>query len=283
MQLLVSGLLIGGIYSLVSIGLSLIYGAMDIVNFAHGSFMMLGMYSAFWMFVLYGLDPYLSLPLIAALFLIIGWLIQSGLIQRVIGAPMVSQFTITFGLMLIIENGALAAWTTDLRAVRTSYTGLTFRIAGIAIAYPKLTAFFISIIASIILYLFLTKTFIGLAIRSTAQNREVATIVGVNTRNMFALTFGIGISLAVMAGVLLSLYYPMTPFVGITFVIIAFVVCVLGGLGNYMGAFFGGIIVGLVEGFGGFIFGPQFKQIIYLAVFFAILILRPRGLLGRGE
>lgn len=282
-QLLMSGLLLGGIYALVSIGLTLIYGTMDIINFAHGSFLMLSMYMSFWLWRLLGFDPYLTLPLATLTFFLIGWVVQRELIDRVLKAGLVSQLFITFGLMMVLENSALALWTIDTRNIRTAFSTMNvpwLKPMGIFILYPKLVAFIISLIVSAILYLFLTRTFLGLAIRSTAQNKEVASIVGVNIRTIYALTFAIGIALVGIAGALLSAYFPMTPYVGLLFLLPAFVVSVLGGLGNYAGAFFGGLIIGLVEVYAGF-FYPQYKMLAYMAVFFIILLFRPYGLLGK--
>lgn len=282
-QLLMSGLLLGGIYALVSIGLTLIYGTMDIINFAHGSFLMLSMYMSFWLWRLLGFDPYLTLPLATLTFFLIGWVVQRELIDRVLKAGLVSQLFITFGLMMVLENSALALWTVDTRNIRTAFSTMNvpwLKPMGIFILYPKLVAFIISLIVSAILYLFLTRTFLGLAIRSTAQNKEVASIVGVNIRTIYALTFAIGIALVGIAGALLSAYFPMTPYVGLLFLLPAFVVSVLGGLGNYAGAFFGGLIIGLVEVYAGF-FYPQYKMLAYMAVFFIILLFRPYGLLGK--
>ncbi|MFQ5711679.1 MAG: branched-chain amino acid ABC transporter permease [Candidatus Geothermarchaeales archaeon] len=278
-----SGLLLGGIYALVSIGLTLIYGTMDIINFAHGSFLMLSMYMSFWLWRLLGFDPYLTLPLATLTFFLIGWVVQRELIDRVLKAGLVSQLFITFGLMMVLENSALALWTVDTRNIRTAFSTMNvpwLKPMGIFILYPKLVAFIISLIVSAILYLFLTRTFLGLAIRSTAQNKEVASIVGVNIRTIYALTFAIGIALVGIAGALLSAYFPMTPYVGLLFLLPAFVVSVLGGLGNYAGAFFGGLIIGLVEVYAGF-FYPQYKMLAYMAVFFIILLFRPYGLLGK--
>lgn len=282
-QLAIVGLLAGGIYSLASMGITMIYGVMGVVNFAHGAFLMLGMYCAYWFFTLGGIDPYLSSILVAIIFMSIGYIIQKLLVNRIIGFPAETQFLMTYGILLLVENLALLVWTSDVRSVLTDYTTLTFTLSDFVISFPRLVSFIVSLIISGILYLFLTRTYMGLAIRATAQNRETASILGVNTKFVYSFTFGLGICLAAIAGVLLSTYYPIFPNAGDTFLLISFVVCVLGGLGDYVGAFFGGLTLGLVEAFAGFFIGSQFRQIVYLLVFFFVLLLRPSGLLRKGE
>lgn len=281
LQLFVTGFMMGGVYALVSTGLTLIYGTLDIVNFAHGSFLMLGMYTTYWLFNLWQIDPYIALPIVAALFFMVGWLVQRGIIERVLGAPLVSQFLITFSLLMIIENTAVCLWTTDLRVVQPHYSFWIFRFHNITVLFPSLVAFTLSVVFSGVCYLFLTKTWTGLAIRATSQNRSVARITGVNIKNMYALAFALGIALVSVAGTLLSVFYPMQPYVGINFLTVAFVIVVLGGLGNYVGAFIGGILIGMTEAVFGFITAPQFKQMFYLFIFIVILLSKPSGLLGK--
>ena len=280
-QAIISGLFMGGLYILVSMGVSLIYGLMDLVNFAHGSFLMLSMYASFWLFRLLNIDPYLSLPIVAIIFFIIGWSLQKTIIQRVITkGVLTSQFIVTFGIMLFIENMAVVTWHHDPRMLTTSLTTMVFRPWGIAISLPLAVTFSVSIAVSCIFHLLVKKTWVGLALRATSQNRDSAEIMGINVRNMFALAFAIGISLVSIGGVLLSTFYPVTPYVGLSFLLISFIVCVLGGLGNYVGAIFGGLIIGIMEGLFGFLIVPHFKQIGYLLVFIIILAIRPQGLLG---
>jgi branched-chain amino acid transport system permease protein len=282
-QAIVSGILMGGIYVLISVGLTMIYGVMDLVNFAHGSFLMLGMYSAFWLFFLWGVSPYLSLLIVPILFFGIGWVMQKALIQRALeGGYMLGQFIITFGLWLVIENSAVIFWHLDPRSLaRGAFQ--RFDIGGIVVTYPMALAFSISIGLSIAFHLFMKRSWTGLALSATAQNRASAEIVGMNVRDTYALAMGIGIAMVSVAGVLLATFFPMTPYVGLYFLIIAFVVAVLGGLGNYAGAMLGGLILGFIEGFFGFMLAPEIKQLAYLFVFIGILALRPQGLLGRKE
>ena len=282
-QAIVSGVLVGGIYILITVGLTMIYGVMDLVNFAHGSFLMLGMYSAFWLFFLWGVSPYLSLLLVPVLFFGIGWVMEKALIQRVVeGGYLLGQFIITFGLWLAIENTAVIFWHLDPRSLaRGAFQ--TFFIGEIVITYPMALAFCIAIVLSIAFHVFMTKSWTGLALSATAQNRASAEIVGINVRDMYALAMAIGLAMVSAGGVLLATFFPMTPYVGLYFLIIAFVVAVLGGLGNYVGAVFGGLMMGFIEGFFGFVVGPDIKQLAYLFVFIGILAFRPQGMLGRKE
>jgi branched-chain amino acid transport system permease protein len=283
LQAIVSGVLMGGIYILISVGLTMIYGVMDLVNFAHGSFLMLGMYSAFWLFSLWSVSPYLSLLLVPILFFGIGWVMEKALIHRVLESGyMLGQFIITFGLWLVIENSAVIFWHLDPRSLHRGAFQTLF-VGGVIITYPMALAFCIALGLSIAFHMFMTKSWTGLALSATAQNRASAEIVGMNVRDMYALAMAIGIAMVSVAGVLLATFFPMTPYVGLYFLIIAFVVAVLGGLGNYVGAMFGGLILGLIEGFFGFFVAPEFKQLAYLFVFISILALRPQGLLGRKE
>lgn len=280
-QALINGLLLGGIYSLVSVGLTLIYGVMDIVNFAHGAFMMLSMYLTFWLFVLFGVHPLISLPIAFIVFFAAGMAVQRTIIQRALEGPMAAQMLVTFGLLLIIENSALFSWSALVRTISVDYSNLTFFLGSISISAPRLIAFIAAIIASLLLHLFLTKTDLGLAIRATAQNREAARLAGINIKFIYSIAFGLGLGLAAIAGNLVATFYYITPSAGTPFLLAAFVVAVLGGLGNYVGALFGGLIIGIVESMAGTFLLPAIRQLVYLAVFYIILVTKPEGLLGK--
>ncbi len=280
-QALINGLLLGGIYSLVSVGLTLIYGVMDIVNFAHGAFMMLSMYLTFWLFVLFGVHPLISLPIAFIVFFAAGMAVQRTIIQRALEGPMAAQMLVTFGLLLIIENSALFSWSALVRTISVDYSNLTFFLGSISISAPRLIAFIAAIIASLLLHLFLTKTDLGLAIRATAQNREAARLAGINIKFIYSIAFGLGLGLVAIAGNLVATFYYITPSAGTPFLLAAFVVAVLGGLGNYVGALFGGLIIGIVESMAGTFLLPAIRQLVYLAVFYIILVTKPEGLLGK--
>lgn len=281
MQVIVNGLLVGGIYSLVAVGLNIIYGAMDIVNFAHGEFLMLAMYMAYWLFTLLGLDPLISLPLCAATLFIIGLAVQAGLIDRVLKAPMSSQIFITFGLLLFLRNIVLMVWKPDYRTIKVPYGGEVLILGPVRLPYTSLISFGIALATSVLLYIFLERTDLGTALRATSQDREAAALMGVNVHRMYMLAFGIGSACVGIAGALVATYYPIFPEVGVIFGLVAFVVCVLGGLGNYVGAFVGGLIIGVAEMLGGYWISPAYKHAVSFVIFIIILLVKPEGLFGK--
>jgi branched-chain amino acid transport system permease protein len=281
LQTLVSGLLLGLIYALVAVGLTLIFGVMDIVNFAHGEFLMFGMYSSFWLYALYALDPLFTLPLTALLLFALGVLVYRVVISKIINAPMLSQIFTTFGLMILFRGIAQFLWKPDFRTVENSLASGTVSLFGIQIGLPQLTAGLGAILVSTGVYLFLTRTKVGVALEATAADKEAAQLMGIDSRRMFALAWGLAAACAGVAGGLLSAFFPIFPEVGATFILIAFVVVNLGGFGSVMGAFIAGLLVGLIEVLGGFFIGPQYKLAIVLALFLGVLMFRPQGLMGK--
>jgi len=282
-QAIVSGLLIGGLYALISIGLTLIFGVMRIINFAHGDLMMLAMYVTYWVFTLYGIDPYISLIVTAPILFVIGSVIQKFLINRILGAPQASQLFLTLGVMLIAQNVALLLWKADYRAIRTYYTGSVIRLGEVFISIPRLASFAVAVTLTGVLYIFLTRTKIGRAMRATAQNREVSSLMGVNVHRIHIVAFGIGAACVGAAGTLLSTFYYISPTVGTTFTLTAFLAVVLGGMGSFTGAFFGGLIVGLAESLGAVYIATQYRELITFILFILILLLKPSGLLGKSR
>ncbi|NIN53345.1 MAG: branched-chain amino acid ABC transporter permease [Nitrososphaeria archaeon] len=281
LQVLISGTLLGGVYALVSVGLTLIYGVMDVVNFAQGELLMISMYISYWIWFLFGLDPLIALPVATIILFLIGTGIQKILINPVLKTEtFVSQVFVTFGLLLFLQNLAFTVWSAEFRMVTTSYTGTTIPIGGALVSIPRLLAFIIAVLATLVLYIFLNRTDVGLALRATSQSKEAAEILGVNVHNMYLLAFGIGAACTGVAGALVSTFFYITPQVGLVFIIVAFVAVVLGGLGNYVGALFGGIIIGITESVGVLIIGSGLKQTVYLIIFVIILLFRPQGLLG---
>ena len=284
LQLIISGVLLGGLYGLLSIGLTLIFGVLKVVNFAHGEFLMLGMYATFYLFTLLHLDPYLSLPLIFILFFLFGILVNYLIIRHTVDAPHVVQIFATVGLSIVLSNAALILWKADYHYIKTSYTEDMVYLGASVINLPRLLAFITAILLTLILFYFVKKTYLGKAIRATAQNRAAAILMGINTSRIYMITMGIGAACVAVAGDLLIQVYPVFPSVGFNFVIIAFVVVVLGGLGSLPGALVGGVIVGIIETFSGFYLGTDLNQIAYFVIFVLILIIRPWGLLGaKGE
>jgi branched-chain amino acid transport system permease protein len=280
-QSLVSGLLLGLIYALVAVGLTIIFGVMDIVNFSHGEFLMFGMYSAFWCFALLHLDPMLSLPLTTVLLFMLGVLVYKIVIRKVINAPILSQIFATFGLMILFRGLAQFFWKPDFRLIEHSSVAGTLNLLGIQFGKPQAIAAVGAIVVTALVYLFLTRTRTGIALEATASDKEAAQLMGIDSEKMFALAWGMGAACAGIAGGLIATFFPIFPEVGANFILIAFVVVNLGGFGSVAGAFWAGIIVGVVEVMGGLLVGPQYKMAIVLALFLAVLMWRPQGLLGK--
>jgi branched-chain amino acid transport system permease protein len=280
-QTLVSGLLIGLIYALVAVGLTLIFGVMDIVNFAHGEFLMFGMYSSFWLYAMYALDPLFTLPLTALLLFGLGVLVYRAVISKIIDASMLSQIFTTFGLMILFRGIAQFLWKPDFRTVGNSVVSGNVSLLGVQIGMPQLVAGIGAVLVTAGVYLFLTRTKAGIALEATAADKEAARLMGIDTRRMFALAWGLGAACAGVAGALLSTFFPIFPEVGANFILIAFVVVNLGGFGSVIGALIAGLLVGLIEVLGGFFIGPQYKLAIVLALFLGVLMFRPQGLMGK--
>jgi branched-chain amino acid transport system permease protein len=281
LQTLASGLLIGLIYALVAIGLTMIFGVMDIVNFSHGEFLMFGMYSSFWLYALYALDPMFTLPLTALLLFALGVMIYKLVISKITNAPMLSQIFATFGLMILFRGIAQFFWKPDFRTIGASSVSGNISLFGIQIGMPQVAAGIGAILVTTGIYLFLTKTRAGAALEATAADKEAARLMGIDSQKMFALAWGIGAACAGVAGGLLSTFFPIFPDVGANFILIAFVVVNLGGFGSVVGALIAGVLVGVIEVMGGLLLGPQYKLAIVLSLFLAVLMFRPQGLMGK--
>jgi branched-chain amino acid transport system permease protein len=280
-QTVISGLLLGGIFALVAVGLTLIFGVMRILNFAHGDFLMLGMYFAFLLAVLFRIDPYLSAALCLPVFFGLGWIIQRFLIRPVLKAPEAIQILLTVGLSLLLQNFALFLFSPDFQSLRLSYGESTVSVHGVSISYVRAAASAVAVITSIGLYVFLRKTDVGKALRACAEDRLGAMAVGLNVDRMYNIAFGLGIACVALAGVLMTPFFYISPQVGLPFTLTAFVVAVLGGLGSLPGALIGGFLIGAIESLGElFMPAPSMKQIATFTVFLLILLLRPQGLFG---
>ncbi|NTW57157.1 MAG: branched-chain amino acid ABC transporter permease [Chlorobiaceae bacterium] len=281
-QSLISGILTGGIYALAAMGMSLVFGVMNISNFAHGDLMMLGMYMAYYLFTLLNIDPFLSLVLIMPAAFVFGYAIEKTMINRVIGHPSENQILLTVGLGLIMGNTALLAFTSDPKILTTSYSSSSFNLPGdISVSIPMLLSFLVTCLLTAVLYLFLSTTRTGMALRATSQNREAAQLMGIDVSRMSAIAFGIGTLLAASAGALIAQTYYIDPFAGHTFLLKSFTICVLGGLGSVIGAGVGGIVIGVVEAMSAAYLSSEWKDVVVFVLFLAILLLRPRGLFGR--
>lgn len=278
LQALVSGLMMGGVYALVAIGLTIIYGVMDIVNFAHGSFLMWGMYLAYWAFALFGLDPYLSLFGVMAILFFIGLGIQRVLIRPVVDSPHHIQILLTIGLFLVMDNLALFAFSPDFRVVQVPYASSSISLGPVLVNLPRLIAFCGALVLTAFLYVFLRKTIIGKAIRAASEERIGARLVGINVNHINMITFGIGTACVGLAGTLVAPFFYVSPTVGFSFVLKAFVVVVMGGMGNFAGAFVCGLLIGVTESMGAVFMSGSAKDIPTYLVFIAVLLFRPTGL-----
>lgn len=267
-------------YSLIAIGLTLIWGVMNIINFAHGDFLMVGMFASFWLYTLYGIDPLFSIPLCALLLFVMGVLIYRFVVSKVMRGPMLAQLVVTFGISIFIANLAVYLWTPDFRLIDKTLLSGTWHIGNIQLSIPKTVASIGSIITSGALFLFLKKTRTGKAILATEMDREAALLMGINTERINSFSFGLGASLVGIAGAFLSTYYYIYPQVGGLFGTIAFSIVALGGFGSISGAFIAGIIVGLVQTLGGFFFDPAYKYAIVFMIYLITVWIRPQGLLG---
>lgn len=282
LQPLISGILTGGVYALAGIGMSLVFGVMNISNFAHGDLMMLGMYLAFFAFTLLHIDPYISLVLIIPIAFLFGYMMERVFINRVIHHPHQNQILLTVGLGLIMSNTALLAFTSDPKILTTTYSSSSFNLFGdVSVSVPLLLSFLITCLITLILYIFLSKTSTGMALRATSQNREAAQLMGINVAKMSAIAFGIGTALAATAGALIAPTYYIHPLAGHSFLLKAFTICVLGGLGSVVGAGVGGIIIGVVEAMSSTYLSSDWKDVIVFVIFLAVLLFRPQGLFGK--
>lgn len=280
-QTLITGILMAGIYALVAIGLTLIFGVVRIVNFAHGEFVMIGMYSTYFLWKLWGIDPYLSLLITMPALFCFGVLVQRLLLQPILSAPDLAQIFMTVGLSVVLMNAALFFFTADFRSVKTPYTDWTLRFWGMALPVPRLFAFAGALVLAGLLTLFLFKTDLGKALRAVAQNREVSMLLGINPERMYLVAMGLGAALAGAAGGLIVPFFYVFPTVGVVFVLIAFVVVILGTLGSIQGALLASLIVGVAESLGILFAGADLGLVVVFAILVATLVLKPSGLMGR--
>jgi branched-chain amino acid transport system permease protein len=281
LQTLLSGVLIGLVYALVAVGLTLIFGVMDIVNFAHGEFLMLGMYASFWGWALFHLDPIVTLPLTAILLFAFGAALYRLVIRRIIAAPMLSQIFTTFGLMILLRGVAQYLWKPDFRSVDSSVVSGHLTFLGMRFGLPQVVAAAGAVLTTGFVWWFMRSTRTGAALEATAADKEAAALMGIDAQRMFAIAWGIGAACAGVAGGLLATYFPVFPEVGANFILIAFVLVALGGFGSVAGALWAGILIGIVEVLGGFLVGPAYKLVLVLALYLVVVWLRPHGLMGR--
>ncbi|HVP78135.1 MAG TPA: branched-chain amino acid ABC transporter permease [Thermodesulfobacteriota bacterium] len=282
LQSLINGILLGGIYASYSAGFSLIFGVMGVINIFHGEMVMLGAFLTYWLFTLFHIDPFLTLPLSFFLLFVFGYLVQRFVIHRVVEAPPMISYILTFGIHLIIAYSALWVWTADFRAVTTSYSGLNATIGGVIIPYARLATFGLALIVVAGLYFLLKKTETGRAIQAAAQDKEMARLMGVNITRTYALTFGIGAAVTGVAGSLISTYFIIFPQMGLSYTIMAFCVVVLGGMGYIPGTLWGGLILGVVQSLIATYLNAGLSGALTFILLFIVLIVRPAGIAGKG-
>jgi branched-chain amino acid transport system permease protein len=278
--ILVTGVLVGGIYALVAIGLNLVFGVIRVVNFAHGEFLMLGMYAAY-LASTWGLSPYVSSwLLVAPAGFLLGMAVQRFVIQRLLDNQLMQMFA-TFGLIIVFQNAVLAVTRGEPKSTRTAASTATLDVFGVAVSVPRLIVLLVAIALTFVLVVFLKRTISGTAMRAVAQDRNTAALMGINVHRVYLLTFGLSASLAAVAGALLAPVYTATPSIGFQFVLPAFAVVVLGGLGSVPGSLVGGLLVGVVEQLSGFYLDPALKQAVWFTLFVVALVFRPQGLFGQ--
>ena len=281
LQGLVSGLLMGFVYALIAAGLSLIFGLMEIVNFAHGEFLMLAMFATFWAWALGRLDPLVSLPITVGLLFLLGLAVYHGLIRWILGAPMLAQIFATFGLAIFLRAAAQALWGVDFKLVKRPLVDGRLNVEGVFIGLPQLAASVGALAAFGFLYWFITRTETGLALQATAQDRQAASLMGIDTQRMFALGWVIGGACVGVAGALLAMFFYIYPDVGAPFALLAYVTVALGGFGNVPGTLAAGVVVGLVEALAGLLIPPAFKYSVVFVLYLVVVLWRPQGLFGR--
>jgi len=279
----INGLLIGGIYTLVASGLTLIYGVLHIINFAHGSLLMLAMFGVYFLLTKLGVDPYLSLVVMVPAMFALGYVLYRGLIGRLAHGKDENILLITLGLSILIENLALMFFKGDTRTISVSYSDRMVELGPLLLSFPKIVSFVAAMVLCALLGLFIQRTDTGKAIRAVAKERMGARLVGIDVDRVFAISYGIGLATLGAAACLLMPIFYVSPTTGHVFVIVAFTVVVLGGMGSFLGAIVGGLIVGLTESFGGLFLGESLGQIGISLIFILILLFRPQGLFGGGK
>ena len=275
-----NGLTTGAVYALVALGLTLIYGVLHIINFAHGASLMVALYAAYLLKTRLGIDPYLALPVVVALMFALGYALQRAVVNRASHGKDENILLVTLGVSIVLENLALLFFKSDTRTIDTAYTLTTVPIGPAMIALPKVVAFFGALATSALLLWIVSRTDLGRAIRAVAKEKQGARLMGIDVDHVYAMSFGIGLAcLGAAACFLLPAYY-VNPQVGSGFVLVAFTIVVLGGMGSFAGALVGGLLIGVVESLCGLFLGESLGQIGIFAIFIAVLLFRPQGLFG---
>ncbi len=282
-QTLINGILQGGVYAAAAVGLSLIFGVSGILNAAHGELVMLGAFATYWMYTLWHVDPFLSLPVTFGLLFVLGWALQYFLLNRTLGQPLLLSLLVTFGISLVILNVALRVWTADYRLMRVPYLDRSIIVGELIVPRARLMACVLGVAMVAGLSWMLASTRLGRMIRATAQDWEMARLVGVNHRRIYAVTFGIGAGISGMAGSLLAFYSPVEPNMGLSFTLFAFAVVVLGGLGYTPGVLWGGLALGIAQAFTETYLEAGLSLLVAFALLYVILRFMPAGIMGKGR
>jgi branched-chain amino acid transport system permease protein len=280
-QVLINGTLLGGLYAVMALGLALVWGVLNIVNLAHGAFIMLGAYLAWYLYTYLGIDPFLGLPLTAVVMFCLGYAIQRGLLNLVVRAPMFNTLLITFGLEVVLTYLAQLAFSADFRTINPPYAGNSIALGPLVVPLARLAAFGIAVMLTVGMWLLLLHTKLGRAIRATAQNLVAARLYGVAPQHLYAITFGIGIGLAGAAGGLYGTVSQINPYIGATLTAKCFAISIIGGLDNPLGVLVGGLVLGIIESLTVLYIGATFGDVASFGVLVLVLILRPSGLLGK--
>ncbi|WP_322999327.1 branched-chain amino acid ABC transporter permease [Castellaniella sp.] len=281
LQVLINGILQGGLYAIVALGLALVWGVLNIVNLSHGAFIMLGAYISWYSFQWLHLDPFLGLPLTAVLMFVVGYAIQRGILNLIVRAPMFNTLLITFGMEVVLTYLAQLVFSADFRTINPAYSGQNITLLGLTIPLVRLAACSVAIALTLIMWYFLLRTRLGRAIRATAQNLSAARLYGVEPRHLYAVTFGLGLALAGAAGGLYGTVSQINPYIGATLTAKSFAIAIIGGLDTPLGVIAGGLILGLIESLTTLYIGPTYADVASFGVLLLVLIVRPTGLLGR--
>jgi len=273
-QILVDGVLLGGLYGLMALGMALVWGVLNIVNLAHGAFIMLGGYVVFFLFTA-GLDPLAALPLAMLALFLFGYVIQRTLLNLIVRSALLNTLLFTFGLDVVLTYLAQLLFTADFRTINPSYAGANFSIDDVTIPVGRLVAFGIALLLALLLYLLLDRTRLGRAIRATAQNLDAARLYGVDPARIYAITFGIGAALAGAAGGLYGIVAQITPYIGATLTAKSFVIAIIGGLDNPLKIIAGGVVIGIAEAVTALYLGPTYTDVVSFGLLVLILVLRP--------
>jgi len=280
-QALVNGILLGGLYACIAVGFSLIWGVMNLINLAHGSFVLLGAYVTAMLNQAFGLDPFLTIPFSGGVLFVLGYVIQRGLVNLVIARSVFTTLIFTFGLNMLLVNLLLLAFTADLRGITVSYAGIVWQLGGVRIPSTRVAVFLAALLLTALLSLFTNRTRLGAAIKATSFDVDAARLVGIDVDHIYAATFAIGAAMAGAAGSLIAVNLPFSPVVGDFYTMKAFVVVVLGGLGSIPGVLVGGMVLGITDNIASVVLDPGYRDAVSFTLLVLVLVLSPRGLFGK--